>query len=183
MDDITLGLRGMAVADEYGTGHQASYRSVSMPQPHATGATRGPQVVQTRPSFNAYTAHDYASYYAGPSAMDYSYGYDTYRNNPDAAIYGSPATVNGATTASSMYPAVGSQDVRQPGNVYYDYAGSARPPTSQYYFTAPQAMVYHHAAPPHSPLTATQIPHAAPATITDKKRELQVRMLTPSVSV
>lgn len=56
----------------------------------------------------------------------------------------------------------------QPG-VFYDYSGSARPPV--YYPTQP--MVYH-APPSHSPMLTPQLAASVPATLSDKKRELQV---------
>lgn len=197
VDELTAGFRGMVVGEDYGSLQQgSSFRvsaAVSQPQtllsqPNAQ-QVRMPHLVQphqTRPSFGGYTPQaDYTAYYAGPSAIDYSYTYDAYHTNPDTTIYGTPAQTSSTPPGANMYAGLSSQTMhphshvhadlpRHPTGVFYDYSGSTRPPGSQYYYTTPQPMVYHPSTGQHSPMQTTAIGHIPPASLTDKKRELQV---------
>ncbi|PAV23257.1 ARM repeat-containing [Pyrrhoderma noxium] len=177
VDDLTMGLRSMSVGDEYN--NQGSYRpSGNMPQPQNAPPIRGPQMMQphqARASFGGYTPQgDYSAYYAGPSGVDYAYGYSS---NSDATIYGSPAPANATPQNGNVYGMTTSAvhpvhaDMRQAG-MYYDFGGSARPPASQYFYQA-QPMLHYAAAAPHSPMQSTAISQMPPASLTDKKRELQ----------
>lgn len=116
------------------------------------------------------------------SYADYSYGYEPYRSSSDPSMYSSP--VNNASP-SGLFPGVSSQTLhhgssitemhRQQG-VYFNFAGDfsagARPPGSPYYYAGHQAALY--SQPSHSPMLTPQLPHNAPATLGDKKREMQV---------
>lgn len=177
VDDLTMGLRGISVGDEYS--NQGSYRpSSNMPQPQTAAPIRGPQMMQphqARASFGGYTPQgDYSAYYAGPSGVDYTYGYSS---NSDATIYGSPAPANATPQNANVYGMTTSAvhpvhaDMRQAG-MYYDFGGSARPPASQFFYQA-QPMLHYAAAAPHSPMQSTAISQMPPASLTDKKRELQ----------
>ena len=90
VDDLTMGLRGMAVGDDYGSQNSSYRQGTSMPQPQtAPPPVRGPHMIQAhqaRPSYGGYNPQgDYSAYYAGPSGLDYSFSYDTYRSNSDAS--------------------------------------------------------------------------------------------------
>ena len=182
-----MGLRSMSVGDEYN--NQGSYRpSGNMPQPQNAPPIRGPQMMQphqARASFGGYTPQgDYSAYYAGPSGVDYAYGYSS---NSDATIYGSPAPANATPQNGNVYGMTTSAvhpvhaDMRQAG-MYYDFGGSARPPASQYFYQA-QPMLHYAAAAPHSPMQSTAISQMPPASLTDKKRELQVSFFSRIRSV
>lgn len=83
---------------------------------------------------------------------------------------------NGGSQA--LYPGVGPQALYPPelhspqSAVFYDYGAPPRPPASQFYYP-PQPIVY----AGHSPMLSP----ALPASITDKKRELQAMMYPPSM--
>ena len=183
VEDLTMGLRGMSVGEDYNN-QGSSYRpatATNMPQAQTAPPARAPHMLkphQSRPSFGGYgNPGDYQSYYSAPSNVDfYSYG-----SNSDASIYGSPAPTNATAAPGGVYagmptPAVHTvhPDMRQPG-LFYDFSGSARPPTSQFYYSTQPLMHY---AAPHSPMQSTTISQMAPASLSDKKRELQVRSLT-----
>ncbi|THH16351.1 hypothetical protein EW146_g4279 [Bondarzewia mesenterica] len=179
-NELSLGIRGMAVEDDYGVAQQGSpYRqqpSSNQPAP-ASGVNpsvpqiRGPPPMQQpRGPYNVYAQTDYATYYSGQpsgreSYVDYSYPYDAYRGTPDPSLYAS-TSLGTATSPVNVYPS-------QPG-VFYDYSGPARPPGSQFYYPT-QPMVYH-APPSHSPMLTPQLAASVPATLSDKKRELQYNL-------
>ncbi|KII88482.1 hypothetical protein PLICRDRAFT_110391 [Plicaturopsis crispa FD-325 SS-3] len=166
-NELALGLRGMAVEDDYGVGQQnGQYRqgAVAPGQGNGVSARGPPPMQQPRPPYNGYPGADYSAYYSNQPGrepyMDYQYGYGT----ADPSLYGS----SNGTSPASLYPGVSPQTMhpsagQQPG-VFYDYAGQAR-----YYPT--QAMMY---PPSHSPMMTPQLASASPATLSDKKRELQV---------
>lgn len=162
VDELTSAMRGMAVEDD------SSYRHTQ--QPHKSGGQppRHPPASQ-RLAYGTYPAPEYSSYYPAQSGqVEYGYGYPTdpslYITSP--VLQSSPAV--GYPTAGS--PPMHMGDPRQQANVYYDYPGAARM-GSPYYYHA-QAVVYHPSAP--SPLVAHQAAGSAPATLSDKKREMQV---------
>ncbi|THH10202.1 hypothetical protein EW145_g1509 [Phellinidium pouzarii] len=184
MDELAMGIRGMVVGDDYSS-QGSSYRSAAvMPQPQpAAPPVRAPHMMQphqSRLSFSGYTPQaDYTAYYAGPSGLDYPYTYDSYRSNPDASIYGSPVQASTTPPAANIYPGMTPPavhpvhaDMRHATGVYYDFSGSARPPTSQFYYSA-QPMMHYATAAPHSPMQSAAISQMPPASMTDKKRELQ----------
>ncbi|TFY82620.1 hypothetical protein EWM64_g1389 [Hericium alpestre] len=172
-NELAMGLRGMAVEDDsFGASQQGSpYRqqasgnsgSAAVPQ------IRGPPMPQPRGPYNGYAQTDYGTYYAGPPSrrdnyVDYTYPYDAYRGTPDPSLYPS-SSVSTGTSPASVYPS-------QPG-VFYDYAGPARPGSQFYYPATP--MIYPH-PPSHSPMLTPQLSSSIPATLTDKKRELQYNL-------
>ncbi|KAI5122952.1 hypothetical protein M0805_006833 [Coniferiporia weirii] len=186
VDELAMGIRGMVVGEDYGN-QGSSYRSqatAAMPQPQTTAPpVRAPHMMQphqSRLSFSGYTPQaDYTAYYAGPSALDYSYGYDSYRGNPDASVYGSPVQTSATPPTANIYPGMTPQavhpvhaDMRQATGVYYDFSGSGRPPASQFYYSA-QPMMHYATAAPHSPMQSAAISQMPPASLSDKKRELQ----------
>lgn len=195
VDEITASLRGMVVGDDYSNSQQSTYRQgiATMPQPQnipPQSNNRPPfQHHQARPSFNAYNPQaDYTAYYTGSTGGDYPYNYESYRSNPDGMVYGSPAQASGGVTAPSMYPGVAATPVHphtdvhgQSTGMFYNFPGSPRPTGSQFYYQAPQAMVFHSSAPPHSPMQATAISTMAPASLSDKKREMQVSAIFAQV--
>jgi hypothetical protein len=179
-NDLSLAIRGMVVEDEYSAGRPQINSSQSMPAHGPNPQMRLPHNPQTHHNpYGAYPPADYTQYYNGAGRepyMDYQYAYDAYRGPSDLPIYPSPGGV-GATV--NMYPNLSQQPLhhnamvelqhRQQPGVFYDYV--SRPPGSQFYYHAPQALIY----PPssHSSTLTPQLPHTNPATLADKKRELQ----------
>ena len=195
VDELSLGLRGMAVEDEYGAGHTAMPYRAHQP---SQGAPPGPQIPQIRPpiqlqqqpprpSYGTYPQADYSAYYATGApgreqfTVEYPYGYDSYRNTSDpTAMYGSAPAPNPAASPGGLYPSVSSQTIhphthpdmhRSPSGVFYEYNSAARATGSQFFY--PQAMVYHQPPPAHSPMSNPQLTAVAAASLNDKKRELQ----------
>ncbi|KAI0054095.1 hypothetical protein FA95DRAFT_1480124 [Auriscalpium vulgare] len=172
-NELSLGIRGMAVEDEYSAPHStAPYRAQAPASQQASSVPTAPSIrvpsnmQQPRGPYNAYSPSDYAAYYQGPPSVrepyvDYSYPYDAYRATPDPAVYAA-STVSAGTSPASLYPSAG---------LYYDYSGPARPPGSQYFYPS-QPMVY--GPPSHSPMMTPQLAVHIPPSLNDKKRELQV---------
>ena len=193
-DELSLGLRGMAVEDDYGASQAASYRAQQHAQGPPPSVTPVPQVrapPQTqpqplRPAYGTYPQTDYSTYYAAGApgretfAVEYPYGYDSYRNTPDPTMYGSAPAPSVAASPGGMYASVSPQPMhphahpdphRNPSGVFYEYSGAARPSGSQYFYPPHQAMVYHPPPPTHSPMPNPQL--TAAVALNDKKRELQ----------
>ena len=180
-----MGLRGMVVSDEYNAPHSVSFRHSSNVHSHhnshqARAQQHGP-AHQQRHSFSAYNPTiDYSAYFGSPQNAEYTYRYDAFQGNADPGMYNSALQNTSSPQAASIYPSLGGQTIPhhvaemrgQPGGIYYEYAAASRAPGSQYYFPTPQAMVYQPLTP-QSPMQLPQIPHG-PATLGDKKRELQV---------
>lgn len=177
MDELTRGIRGMAVSDEFAAqGNTYRPGTTNMPQPNGNvPPMRVVQPQQSRPSFSNYSPQgDYTAYFAGPSGLDYSYSYGS---STDASVYGSPMIANATPSAAGMYSGMTPQavhtvssDIRPATGVYYEF--SSPRPTSQFFYSA-QPML-HYSATPHSPMQSTTVPSMPPATLGDKKRELQV---------
>ena len=195
VDDLAVNFRGMSVGDDYNAANQnSSYRApASMPQAQTVAPqssapqVRVPHVVQhqSRPSFGGYTPQaDYSAYYAGPPTIDYSYSYDNYRSNTDTSIYGSPVQSANTSNGPNLYPGLTPQTIhphihgdphRPPAGLFYDFSASTRPPGSHFYYSPSQPIVYHTPTVPPSSMQSPVIAQLPPATLTDKKRELQVR--------
>lgn len=171
-EDLSVALRGMAVEDDHNIqqNHQHMASSQSMLHP------RGPPMPQPRP-YGGYP--DYNPYYAVPTGrehyIDFSYGYDAYRGPTDATMYPSPG-ISGASPGS-LYPSAVPQGLhlnavpdihRAQQGVFFDY-GAAAHPSSQFYYPTHQPVMF--SPPTHSPMPVSQLP----ATLADKKREMQVR--------
>lgn len=167
VDDLALGMRGMVVEDDYSS-QTASYRQANGSQGQfPVPQIRGPPQAQGRSPYSGYPQAEYAAaYYAGTS-----YPYDAYRNGSDPSVY-APSPAMGSGASPQMYPGPQNMhpDLPSPhSGVFYDYNGSARQAGSPYFYPA-QPMMYH-AGPQHSPM----LNPTAPASIADKKREMQVR--------
>ena len=160
-----MGMRGMAVEEDYAGGQYRQQGAVSQGQ--SAGSIRGLLPGQQgRGPYNGYAQQDYTGYYSG-SGMEYGYAY----GNTGGDLY---ATSTGMANGASPYPvspAIGDFNRQQP-SVFYDYSGQARP-GSQYYFPSHQAMMYP-TMPNHSPMPTPQLSAAVPATLSEKKRDLQV---------
>jgi hypothetical protein len=85
-------------------------------------------------------------------------------------------------TSASLYPGLSPQTLhpntmadfnRQQSGLFFDYTGQARPTGSQYYYPTHQAMLYP-TMHSHSTMPTPQLSAATPATLSDKKRDLQV---------
>ena len=78
-----------------------------------------------------------------------------------------------AHNRTGLHPSSVADMHRQQPGLFYDYGAASRPPGSQFYYALHQAMMY---PPTHSPMMTTQLPVGTsnPATLADKKRELQV---------
>lgn len=183
-DELSLALRGMAVEDDYNVQnrqHGASSQSTSAQTSHP----RAHPMPQPRP-YSGYPQADYPGYYSVPagreSYVEYPYGYDAYRGPSDPSLYAS----SGVSSASpaAMYPGVSPQTLhpnavadmqRQQAGMFYDYAAASRPPGSQFYYPTHQAVMF--PAPAHSPMITPQLAASNPATLADKKREMQASPL------
>lgn len=209
VDDLSLGLRNLAVEDEYRQNQGAPvYRAPQQPPsaPHAQGLPipqiRAPHIQPPppRPAYPAYPQGEYGSYYppAHPGreqfpGVEYSYGYEYRATNEPAALYASPPPApamgqpSGALypQAQPVHPGHAHADMhRTPSGVFYEYSGAPRPSGSPYFYPAPQPMVFHPAPPAHSPLPNHSLAHVLPAGLQDKKREMQVsRIITQLVSL
>jgi hypothetical protein len=173
-EDLSVTLRGMAVEDDFTVQHNRQHTTSSVPHPG------GPSVSQPRP-YSGFA--DYNPYYTVPavreSYVDFSYGYGAYRGPTDANIYPSPAI--GAAPLGSSYPPVAPQGLhsnvpdihRTQQGVFFDYGATAHR-GSQFYYPMHQPVMY--PQPTHSLMIASQLP----ATLVDKKREMQVRHCTTS---
>ncbi|TFK76422.1 hypothetical protein BDN72DRAFT_235259 [Pluteus cervinus] len=176
-EDLSLALRGMAVEDDY---------SAQQSRPPAATAShlppRGPPMPVPRGPYSGYPQAEYAAYYSMPvgrdSYADYSYGYDAYRGPSDPSMYASPVVSN--ASPSGLFPNVSPQgihpnpampDVRQQAGMFFEYT-AGRPPGSPYFYAPHQAALYQQAS--HSPMMTPQLQHSTPATLGDKKREMQV---------
>jgi len=183
-NELSLGLRGMAVEDDHGQYRQQSNgvasHSAAGPQVRAP-----PLMVQGRPPYGSYPQADYSSYYTNGATrdhyMDYGYGYSA---QTDPSLYPSSAGMNNTST-TSLYPGVSPQALHpnahagQQSSMYYDYSASARSP-SQYYYPAHQPIMYP-TMTPLSPMPTPQLSAAAPTgAMADKK---QVRFLCHVVSL
>lgn len=173
-NELALGLRGMAVQDDYETNQQYRQQGGNI-QGQSASARGPPPMPQGRGPYNGY-AQDYSAYYPNGNGMEYAYPYG---NSPDPALYvASAGMANGAQ--ATMYPGVSPQTMhpgavadfnRQQAGMFYDYNGQARPAGSQYYYPTHQAMMY---PTMPSPMPTPQLSAATPATLSDKKREVQV---------
>jgi hypothetical protein len=173
-DDISAGLRGMAVEDDYNSSqHYRQQPAGSTPQVRAP-----PHMTQGRGPYSGYTPTDYSTYYPS-SGLDYGYPYS---NTADPSLYASSAGLANGASAANMYSGVSPQTMhpsavadfnRQQSGLFYDYTGQqARPPASQYYYPTHQGLLYP-TMPSHSPMPTPQLSAAIPATLSDKKRDLQ----------
>lgn len=166
--DLALGLRGMAVEDDYGPGQQnGQYRQQSSQHNQATGPLlRGlPPMQPPRVPYNAYVGTDYSAYYSNQPNVEYPYGY----GSPDLSLYGTSAG-----GSASLYSGISPQNlhpsaVGQQSGMFYDYVSAARPPGSQFYY--PPQLLYH---PSHSPVMSSQLPPANSLAFMDRKRDIQV---------
>ncbi|KAF8590608.1 hypothetical protein K439DRAFT_1329920, partial [Ramaria rubella] len=204
VDELSLGLRGMVVEDDYASGQAAGYRvphhtqgALPLPGPPVPQIRPPPQMQPQppRPTYGTYPQADYSAYYATGApgreqfTVEYSYGYDSYRNTSDpTAMYGSAPAPNAVPSPGGMYPSVSPQTMhphahpdmhRNPPGVFYEYNGTARPSGSQYFYPPHQAMVYHPPPPTHSSMPNPQLTAVAAASLNDKKRELQASGLCP----
>ena len=168
-NELALGLRGMAVEDDYHSN-----------QPYRQQAqVRAPMPMQqNRGQYTGYAQADYSAYYPNSNGMEYVYPYG---NTVDPSLYAPSAGINNGASAN-LYPGLSPQTMhpsavadfnRQQSGLFYDYTGQARPPGSQYYYPTHQAMLYP-PMPSHSPMPTPQLSSATPATLSDKKRDLQV---------
>lgn len=183
VEDLTAGLRGMAVGDEFGIAHQQSSaylppsHSRPMPSLHGVLPLRPAHLVQPHQarSVSAYPpSSDYSAYYTGPPALDYQYSYDAYRGGSDT-IYASPHQAHNTPSQQNAYSGLPSLSAHgHPSGVFYDLVGAARPSTSQYYYAAPHHLMYHQSASPQSPVQLSQVSPFPPGSLHDKKREMQV---------
>ncbi|KAF8844947.1 hypothetical protein BDN67DRAFT_893991 [Paxillus ammoniavirescens] len=178
-NELSLGLRGMAVEEDHVNNHYRQQAASSQPTAishHSSGVpqVRPPPMVQGRTPYAGYPQADYSSYYTNAAPrdpyMDYGYGYSA---PADPSLYSSSAGMNN-TSPASIYPGVSPQTLHpnasagQQSGMYYDYSASARSP-SQYYYPAHQPMMYP-TMPSLSPMPTPQLSAAAPAGVPDKKQ-------------
>jgi hypothetical protein len=166
-DELSVALRGVAVEEDYQS-QQNSQHLISAPSGFPS---RGPpQISQSRP-YGVYPLTDFNPYFSVPSVgPDYSYAYDAYRGPSDPSMYTSPGIGNGSPgniystmAPQGLHPQIMS-DLRAQPSHFIDYGANVGP----VYFSPHQSVMY--PQPNHSPMIAPQIP----ATLADKKREMQV---------
>ena len=178
-NELSLGLRGMAVEDDHVNNQ---YRQPSVPsQPNGVShLSVSPQVrpspmVQGRTPYGGYPQVDYSYYTNGAPRdpyMDYGYGYST---PADHSLYPAAGGMN-TNSSANVYPGVSPQTLHpnasagQQSGIYYDYSASA-PSPSQYYYPTHQPIIY----PSISAMPTPQLSAAVPAGMQDKK---QVRIFT-----
>lgn len=165
-NELSIGLRGMAVEDDY------SYRQQTQGQTAPQVRAPPPMQQQNRGPYNGYVQADYSAYYANGNGVEYAYPYG---NNTDPSLYAASAGITNGTSNGSMYPGVSPQTMhptavaeynRQQASLYYDYP--------RHYYPGHQAMLY---PTMPSPMPTPQLSAATPATLSDKKRDLQVGSL------
>ena len=175
-NELALGLRGMVVEDDYNSNQQYRQQAAGS-QSQPTLQVRVP-MQQARGPYNGYAQTEYSAYYPNSNGMEYAY---PYTNTADPSLYASAGLANGAS--ANMYSGVSPQTMhasavadfnRQQPGLFYDYTAQARPPGSQYYYPAHQTIMY---PTMHSPMPTPQLSAATPATLSDKKRDLQVCFL------
>lgn len=174
-NELSLGLRGMAVEDDH-VNNQYRQPSISSQSNGVSHHSVSPQVrpspmVQGRTPYGGYPQADYSSYYTNGAPrdpyMDYGYGYST---PADHSLYPIAGGMN-SNSSANVYPGVSPQTLHpnasagQQSGIYYDYSASARSP-SQYYYPTHQPMIY----PTISPMPTPQLSAAVPAGIQDKKQ-------------
>jgi hypothetical protein len=183
-NEIVVALRGMVVEDDYGVGQQNGQHRQQMGQAQSSSHMANPALPQIRAPhirtpYNAYSQADYSAYYSNPPTrepyIDYQYGYDAYRGSTDLSTY--PANGMNGTSASGIYSGTPQHPSGQQSGLFYDYNGVARPPGSQFYYPAHQAVLY--PPPTHSPMLNQLTNHT---TLSDKKRELQVCQVCNSIT-
>jgi hypothetical protein len=179
-NELALGMRGMAVEDDYASGQHYRQPAAGSHNQSALQMRALPPMQQGRGMYNGYTQTDYSAYYSNSNGMEYGYPYG---NTADLSLYASSAGMSNGTSPANMYPGVSPQAMhhnavadfnRQQPGLFYDYSAQARPPGSQYYYPTHQAMLYPTMAS-HSPMPTPQLSAATPATLSDKKRDLQAR--------
>lgn len=161
-NELAMGIRGMAVEEDYG----GQYRQQGVVSQGQSAAPVRGLVQQGRGPYSGYAQQDYTGYYSG-SGVEYGYSY----GNTGGDLYASSAGMANGASPYPVSPVIGDFNRQQPG-VFYDYSGQARP-GSQYYFPSHQAMMYP-TMPNHSPMPTPQLSAAVPATLSEKKRDLQV---------
>ncbi|KAF7976321.1 hypothetical protein HWV62_7040 [Athelia sp. TMB] len=159
VDELSSNLRGMAVEDDY------SYRQGQGQGQNAPQMRAPPPMQQNRGPYNGYMQAEYSPYYGNGNGVEYGYPYG---NNADPSLYA--ASANGGSNGN-MYPGVAPQAMhpnavadynRQQAGLYYDYP--------RHYYPTHQTMIY---PTMPSPMPTPQLSAAVPATLSDKKRELQ----------
>lgn len=177
-NQLVLGLRGMAVEDDYNSSQQYRHQGIGSQGQPAPQARAPPPIQQGRGPYSGYTQTDYSAYYPNSSGMEYGYPYGS---NADPSLYGSSAGMANGASPASLYPGVSPQTMhpsavadftRQQSGVFFDYTGQPRPGGSQYYYPTHQAMLYPTMSS-HSAMPTPQLSAATPATLSDKKRDLQ----------
>lgn len=176
-NELALGLRGMAVEDDYNSGQQYRHHMGSQAQP-APQVRAPPPIQQARGPYNSYAQTDYSTYYPNSNGMEYGYPYGTtadpslYATSPGIANGTSPANIYPGLSPQAIHPSAVAEFTRQQSGLFFDYTGQARPAGSQYYYPAHQAMLYP-TMPSHSSMPTPQLSVATSATLSDKKRDLQ----------
>jgi hypothetical protein len=187
-NELSLGMRGMAVEDDHGQYRKQSSQSNGVAS-HSAAAPQvraPPLMVQGRAPYGSYPQADYSSYYTNGATrdhyMDYGYAYST---QADPSLYPSSAGMNNTSTGS-LYPGVSPQALHpnasagQQTNIYYDYSASARSP-SQYYYPAHQPIMYP-TIPPLSPMPTPQLSAAAPTGGMPDKKQVWFFFTSPCLS-
>lgn len=145
----------MAVEEDYS--HRQA-QGQNAPQTRAA-----PPMQQNRGPYAGYMQPEYSPYYGNGNGAEYGYPYG---NTADPAIYA--ASANGGSNgnmypAAAMHPNAVADYSRQQAGLYYDYP--------RHYYPTHQTMIYPSMP---SPMPTPQLSAAVPATLSDKKRELQV---------
>lgn len=146
-NELALGLRGMVVEDDYNSNQQYRQQAAVSQNQPAPQVRVPPPMQQPRGPYNGY-----------------------------AHAHGASANMYTGVSPQTMHANAVADFNRQQSGLFYDYTAQARPPGSQYYYPTHQTMLYP-TMPSHSPMPTPQLSAATPATLSDKKRDLQVCFL------
>ncbi|EGO21475.1 hypothetical protein SERLADRAFT_473870, partial [Serpula lacrymans var. lacrymans S7.9] len=178
-NELSMSLRGMAVEDDYVNGQASQYRQQVMGAQYNGVQSVSPTIPQVRAPYpmqqgrspyGTYAQPEYPTYYTNGTGrdpyMEYSYGYG---NAADPSVYGSTTGITNGSSPGNLY-SMSAQTLHpnavagQQTGMFYDYSTSGRPPASQFYYPAPQAMLYPTLSS-HSPIPTPQLSAAIPATL------------------
>ncbi|KAJ7235470.1 hypothetical protein B0H12DRAFT_147571 [Mycena haematopus] len=141
--DLTLAMRGMAVADDSNAIHSRQQAPPTMPIPPQVSNAQMRGASQPRNIYNTYPTAEYGFYPTLARDSFAEYPYAGPYGSPDPSAYGS----SGVPMSPVLYPGVppnlhpNTLNIRQQQPaVYFDYNAATRP--SQFFFPPPQPMMY-----------------------------------------
>lgn len=171
-DDLTVAMRGLAVAQDDFPRQRERLQAPSVPEPSPRAQGQSPySATFLQPEFN--NSPYYPPPMAGTGFRDYQYGYEPYQVASDLGVFSPLLPSPSLSVFPPSYTAVA--DMARPG-MYFDYSG-ARSPASPYMYAGPQPMMFPMPMSPMTPMMPSPLT-SQPATLSEKKRELSVRVLS-----